>query len=125
MSRFSIITYIALFCFSSLIAQELCIPSELEATSGNRSIFFSWKDINDKPADIKALVEFCKKIPCKVNLIQYNPVDNFQTPEASQEVINDYIESLNFYNIKVTYRKSRGKDIDAACGQLANKLISN
>ena len=45
MSRFSIITYIALFCFSSLIAQELCIPSELEATSGNRSIFFSWKDI--------------------------------------------------------------------------------
>ena len=87
--------------------------------------YIVWKGINDKPSDIKALVEFCKKIPCKVNLIQYNPVDNFQTPEASQEVINDYIESLNFYNIKVTYRKSRGKDIDAACGQLANKLISN
>ena len=86
--------------------------------------YIVWKGINDKPSDIKALVEFCKKIPCKVNLIQYNPVDNFQTPEASQEVINDYIESLNFYNIKVTYRKSRGKDIDAACGQLANKLIS-
>ena len=87
--------------------------------------YIVWKGINDKPSDIKALVEFCKKIPCKVNVIQYNAVDNFQTPEASQEVINDYIKSLNFYNIKVTYRKSRGKDIDAACGQLVNKLISN
>ena len=87
--------------------------------------YIVWKDINDKPADIKALVEFCKKIPCKVNLIQYNPVDNFKIREASQDIINAYIEALSFSNIKVTYRKSRGKDIDAACGQLANKLISN
>ena len=57
MSRFSIITYIALFCFSSLIAQELCIPSELEATSGNRSIFFSWKDINDNSVENKIFEE--------------------------------------------------------------------
>mgnify|MGYP001486349453 FL=1 len=57
MSRFSIITYIALFCFSSLIAQELCIPSELEATSGNRSIFFSWKDINDNTVENKIFEE--------------------------------------------------------------------
>ena len=41
--------------------------------------YIVWKGINDKPSDIKALVEFCKKIPSKVNLIQYNPVDNFKT----------------------------------------------
>ena len=87
--------------------------------------YIIWEGINDKISDIDALVEFCKKIPSKVNLIQYNPVDNFQTREASQQVINAYIESLNFSNINVTYRRSRGKDIDAACGQLANKFISN
>ena len=87
--------------------------------------YIIWEGINDKISDINALVEFCKKIPSKVNLIQYNPVDNFQTREASKQVINAYIESLNFSNINVTYRRSRGKDIDAACGQLANKFISN
>ena len=55
----------------------------------------------------------------------FTPVDNFKIREASQDIINAYIETLSFSNIKVTYRKSRGKDIDAACGQLANKLISN
>ena len=87
--------------------------------------YIIWEGINDKTLDIEALVDFCKKVPSKVNIIQYNPVDNFKIREASQEVINAYIKSLNFSNIKVTYRKSRGKDIDAACGQLANKLISN
>ena len=55
----------------------------------------------------------------------FTPVDNFKIREASQDIINAYIDALTFSNIKVTYRKSRGKDIDAACGQLANKLISN
>ena len=87
--------------------------------------YIIWDGINDKVTDIKALVEFCKKIPSKVNLIQYNPVDNFKISEASQDIINAYIKALTFSNIKVTYRKSRGKDVDAACGQLVNKLISN
>ena len=87
--------------------------------------YIVWEGINDKVTDINAFVEFCKKIPSKVNLIQYNPVDNFKISEASQDIINAYIKALTFSNIKVTYRKSRGKDIDAACGQLANKLISN
>ena len=76
MSRFSIITYIALFCFSSLIAQELCIPSELEATSGNRSIFFSWKDINDNSIEnivFQECFEFCG-IPASATIV--HEVDN-------------------------------------------------
>ena len=61
----------------------------------------------------------------KVNLIKYNPTDNFHKSEANQEVLNAYIETLNISKIRVTYRKSRGYDINAACGQLANKITSN
>ena len=87
--------------------------------------YIVWEGINDQKRDIEALVEFCKKIPSKVNLIQYNPTDNFHKSEANKEVLNAYIKTLNFSKIRVTYRKSRGYDINAACGQLANKIISN
>ena len=81
-----------------------------------------WKGVNDKKIDIDALVKFCKMIPSKVNLIQYNPIENSSMKQASEESINLYVRSLNDAKIKVTYRRSRGQDIDAACGQLANKL---
>ncbi len=81
-----------------------------------------WEGVNDKKIDIDALVKFCKMIPSKVNLIQYNPIKNSSMKEASQESINLYTSALNDAKIKVTYRNSRGQDIDAACGQLVNKL---
>ena len=81
-----------------------------------------WNEINDLKEDIDALVRLCKRIPSKVNIIQYNPIDNASFKEAPQSVIDSYIEALSRSKIKVTYRRSRGVDIDAACGQLANKL---
>ncbi|MGK7389537.1 MAG: 23S rRNA (adenine(2503)-C(2))-methyltransferase RlmN [Candidatus Cyclobacteriaceae bacterium M2_1C_046] len=80
-----------------------------------------WRGINDKPEDVKALVEYCKKVPSKVNLIEYNPIDEGEYQQASQESLNLYIKLLEANNIIVNVRHSRGKDIDAACGQLANK----
>ena len=80
-----------------------------------------WKGINDTDDDISALVEFCKKIPSKVNLIQYNNIDDPNFVQAPEHVLNKYIKTLKLNNIKATIRKSRGQDIDAACGQLANK----
>ena len=80
-----------------------------------------WKGINDKDDDISALVEFCKKIPSKVNLIQYNNIDDPNFVQAPENILNKYIKTLELNNIKATIRKSRGEDIDAACGQLANK----
>ena len=80
-----------------------------------------WKDINDNKASIDALVKFCKYVPCKVNLIEYNPIDDGEFQQASQESINAYIKALEASGIVVKVRRSRGKDIDAACGQLANK----
>ena len=80
-----------------------------------------WKDINDNKASIDALVKFCKYVPCKVNLIEYNPIDDGEFQQASEESINAYIKALEANDIVVKVRRSRGKDIDAACGQLANK----
>ena len=86
--------------------------------------YIVWKDINDDNKDINALVEYCKSSPCKVNLIQYNKTDNPFYVAADDKIIDNYIHELEKNRIPVTIRKSRGKDIDAACGQLANKLIN-
>ena len=80
-----------------------------------------WNGINDRPEDINALVAFCKFVPCKVNLIQYNPIDDGEFQQASEYTLNNYISNLEMNDIIVNVRRSRGKDIDAACGQLANK----
>lgn len=81
-----------------------------------------WKGVNDTKEDVDALVQFCKFAPSKVNLIEYNPIDDggaFQ--QADESAISLYVSTLEANNITVTIRRSRGKDIDAACGQLANK----
>ena len=80
-----------------------------------------WKGINDTPEHVQALVKFCKYIPCKVNLIEYNPIDDGEFQQASPEAIQLYQTTLEKNGIIARIRKSRGKDIDAACGQLANK----
>lgn len=80
-----------------------------------------WRGINDRRKDVEALIDFCKFAPSKVNLIEYNPIDDGEFQQASEEALNMYINMLEANNITVTVRRSRGKDIDAACGQLANK----
>ncbi len=60
---------------------------------------------------------------CKVNLIEYNPIDDGEFQQASEEATNAYIKALEANSIVVKVRRSRGKDIDAACGQLANKEV--
>lgn len=80
-----------------------------------------WDGINDQRKDVDALVEFCKFAPSKVNLIEYNPIDDGQFQQANNEALDMYVNVLEANNITVTVRRSRGKDIDAACGQLANK----
>ncbi|SHF35708.1 23S rRNA m(2)A-2503 methyltransferase [Flavobacterium fontis] len=80
-----------------------------------------WRGINDNHEAVDALVKFCKYVPCKVNLIEYNPIDDGEFQQASEEAIQAYIDALERHDIVVKVRRSRGKDIDAACGQLANK----
>ena len=80
-----------------------------------------WEDINDKKEDIDALIQFCKRVPCKVNIIEYNPIDDSNFRQAAPTSIDNYLYALEKNRIPATVRRSRGKDIDAACGQLANK----
>jgi 23S rRNA (adenine2503-C2)-methyltransferase len=80
-----------------------------------------WKGINDTQKDVDALVQFCRFAPSKVNLIEYNPIDDSDFQQANDKAIAMYVTTLERKGITVTVRRSRGKDIDAACGQLANK----
>ena len=86
--------------------------------------YIVWKGINDSVDDINALVNYCKSIPSKVNLIEYNSIGDENFTSASQSMIDLYKDLLEKNRITVTVRRSRGKDIDAACGQLANKEVS-
>jgi len=83
--------------------------------------YIVWNGINDTQKDVDALVQFCKFAPSKVNLIEYNPIDDGEFQQANDKAIDMYVNTLKRNNIVVTVRRSRGKDIDAACGQLANK----
>jgi 23S rRNA (adenine2503-C2)-methyltransferase len=80
-----------------------------------------WENINDRKKDVEALIRFCSYVPCKVNIIEYNPIDDGMFQQANNKALDLYISMLEKARVPVTVRRSRGKDIDAACGQLANK----
>ncbi len=83
--------------------------------------YIVFNNFNDELEDAKELAKFCKHVPCKVNLIEYNPIAlaDFLNAEADKiEVFANYLKSQG---IITNVRRSRGKDIDAACGQLAIK----
>jgi len=108
----------------SFTLQDLQESLEYWYAKTNRKITYEyivWKDINDGKKDIEALVTFCKYVPCKVNIIEYNPIDDGEFQQAKNSAVDAYIKALEDNGIPVTVRRSRGKDIDAACGQLANK----
>ena len=84
--------------------------------------YILFKDINDSIEDAQKLVQFTKASPCKINLIEYNTVDDLPYEKSSNRVTENFMKYLEERNILVTLRKSKGKDINAACGQLVNKL---
>ena len=83
--------------------------------------YIIFKDFNDTLEDARELADFCRYVPCKVNIIEYNPIDAGEFEQADPEKVDAFAEYLEDHNIIVNVRRSRGKDIDAACGQLANK----
>lgn len=75
--------------------------------------------INDHPEDARELAELLKGQQCTVNLIPYNPVDGLRLRRPEKEVIEEFRDILNRADINTTWRYTKGKDIAAACGQLA------
>lgn len=76
---------------------------------------------NDSLQDATELEAFARKVPVKINIIEYNPIDEGEFRKASDESLSRFTSRLESRGIIVNVRRSRGKDIDAACGQLANK----
>ena len=83
--------------------------------------YLIWKGINDNFEHINALVKICKRVPSKVNLIEYNSIDDPRFSKADELWVNKYLNILKENKVSASIRRSRGKDIQAACGQLANK----
>ncbi len=91
--------------------------------TGNKITFeyIAFKDFNDGIEDAKELAKFCARVPSKVNIIEYNPIDEGEFQQTTPERLNAFYQYLANKGIVVNVRRSRGKDSDAACGQLANK----
>ena len=117
--RTSIMPFNATFTLSDL--REALVYWYQKTKSRITYEYVVWEGINDKRKDIEALIDFCRFAPSKVNLIEYNPIDDGEFQQASNKAIDLYVDLLEKNGIVVTVRRSRGKDIDAACGQLANK----
>lgn len=80
------------------------------------------KGINDAPEHARELIALVKDVPCKFNLIPFNPFTNSGFERSTNERIRVFREILQEAGFVVTVRKTRGDDIDAACGQLAGKV---
>lgn len=83
--------------------------------------YILFRDINDTPEDARELARLCSKLDAKVNLIEYNPTGAARFQRTLPEKATAFQNYLEGKGITARIRRSRGKDIDAACGQLANK----
>jgi 23S rRNA (adenine2503-C2)-methyltransferase len=83
--------------------------------------YIVFNDFNDNIQDAVELARFCKHLPCKVNIIEYNPISFADFTNAGEDKIEAFAEYLRKQGVVTNVRRSRGKDIDAACGQLAIK----
>lgn len=83
--------------------------------------YIALRDFNDNDSDAEQLLKLCKFFPVRINIIEYNPIGDGLFQASDQEKLNRFVSILLQHGVRATIRRSRGKDIDAACGQLANK----
>jgi 23S rRNA (adenine2503-C2)-methyltransferase len=92
--------------------------------TGNEITFeyILFKDFNDSPEDAQELVKLFRQVPADlVNIIEYNPIEQALFAKPEEDAIQQFMQHLEKNRVNARLRRSRGKDIDAACGQLANK----
>jgi 23S rRNA (adenine2503-C2)-methyltransferase len=83
--------------------------------------YIAFRNFNDSMQDARELLAICKVIPAKVNIIEYNSIGDGLFEKADKNQTDKFADFLMRNGVQTTIRRSRGKDIDAACGQLANK----
>jgi 23S rRNA (adenine2503-C2)-methyltransferase len=85
--------------------------------------YIVFRDVNDGIEDAQDLMDFAKDFPCKINIIEYNPIQEADFINTTEDRLDAFKNMLEKNGFVVNVRRSRGKDIDAACGQLAIKEI--
>ncbi|MBK7879765.1 MAG: 23S rRNA (adenine(2503)-C(2))-methyltransferase RlmN [Saprospiraceae bacterium] len=83
--------------------------------------YIAFEHYNDNALDVKNLVRLCSHFPVMVNIIEYNPVPGIDYQKSSEDRLEAFAKAVHKHGVMITVRRSRGKDIDAACGQLANR----
>jgi 23S rRNA (adenine2503-C2)-methyltransferase len=83
--------------------------------------YIVFHNVNDTLEDARELWEFTKRVPSKVNIIEYNPISEADFVNTEADRLDQFAAFLESKGVTVNVRRSRGKDIDAACGQLAIK----
>ena len=83
--------------------------------------YIAFKDFNDSIEDANKLAALCKHFPVRINVIEYNPIPGVTFVKSNTDTLDAFARHLKNKGIMMTVRRSRGKDIDAACGQLANQ----
>ncbi|MBU3743448.1 MAG: 23S rRNA (adenine(2503)-C(2))-methyltransferase RlmN [Sediminibacterium sp.] len=84
--------------------------------------YILFKGLNDSEKDAEELTKIYRQVPADlINIIEYNPIDAFQFTKPDENGIQQFMSQLEKNGVNARLRRSRGKDIDAACGQLANK----
>lgn len=96
--------------------------SDYHERSGNRITmeYMLLKGVNDSPRHVSLLLKFCRQFPVKINIIEYNPHPYAPYASSEVEVENAFVKALEEKNLIVNVRRSKGRDIAAACGQLVN-----
>lgn len=95
-----------------------------EKTHGRISFeYILFQKFNDGVEDARKLVQLAKRVSARINLIEFNPIGDSHFRKSSADRMQFFCDYLNNHGITATIRHSRGKDIDAACGQLANKTV--
>ena len=88
--------------------------------------YILFKKFNDSIADADELIKIYRQVPADlINLIEYNPIDKAQFSKPDESTVDAFMQHLEKNRVNVRLRRSRGKDIDAACGQLANKSAAS
>lgn len=107
------------------LAQLMALCKIYFKNEPRRKVTFEYvmlKGVNDQPEHVIQLIRLLRNIPAKVNLIPFNPFPMTQYERSSQETIDAFREKLMAHGINTITRKTRGDDIDAACGQLAGEV---
>ncbi len=107
--------------------KDLMLACRSYAKASNRQVTFEYiliKDVTCTPKAVDELARLLSGWLCKINLIAYNPIAEFPYKTPSREEMSNFQKALEARGIIVTFRTPKGRDIEAACGQLRNALAS-